>query len=429
MNLVSIGINHRTAPLEVREKLWFSAEEMRSVLPAIRDRWFSECFLVSTCNRTEIYGIPSAAIGNPPAVNNLGQYLIDAKSARSSVDKHHLYSLHSTFAVNHLLRVASGVDSMVVGDVQILSQLKEGFNLAQDQKTIGIFLNRLVQSAYRVGKRARTESTIGEGAVSISYAAVELAGKIFDSLSKKSALLVGAGETGELTARHLTGKGIGRLLITNRTRSKAEDVVTSLGGTVVDFDELSDTMTEVDIVITSVESQQPMITASQLADVMRKRSHRPLFIIDIGVPRNVEPAANAIENVFLHDLDALLGIVDQNLEKRKSEIPLVNSIILEELKEFYAWYSSLEVNPTIADLHTHFEEIRQNEVAKNVNRFSSPNDRELLDLVTKRIVNKLLHHPTTMLKNGHEEPDEVKRKRIHILRTLFGLNNDANKRS
>ncbi len=429
MNLVSIGINHRTAPLEVREKMWFSADEMRSILPTIRDRWFSECFLVSTCNRTEIYGIPSAANGNLPAVDNVGQYLIDAKSARSFVNKHHLYSMHSAFAVSHLFRVASGVDSMVVGDVQILSQLKEGFNLAQEQRTIGIFLNRLAQSAYRVGKRARTESTIGEGAVSISYAAVELAGKIFENLSKKSALLVGAGETGELTARHLTGKGIGRLFVTNRTRSKAEELVASLGGSVSDFDQWTTTMNEVDIVISSVESPQPIIMASQLANVMRKRSNRPLFIIDIGVPRNVEPSANAIENIFLHDLDALNGIVDQNLDKRKSEIPRVNGIILEGLKEFYGWYSSLEVTPTIADLHNHFEEIRQNEVTKNANRFSSANDRELLELVTKRIVNKLLHVPTTMLKNGHEESDEIKRKRIHILRALFGLNKDADKHS
>ena len=429
MNIVTIGINHRTAPLEVREKLWFSAEEMRTTLPLIRERWFSECFMVSTCNRTEIYGIPSISNGNLPAVESLGQFLIDAKSAEGHVSRNHLYSLHSASAVNHLFRVASGIDSMVVGDVQILSQLKEGFNLAQEKKTIGIFLNRLVQSAYRVGKRVRTESRIGEGAISISYAAVELASKIFENLSKKSALLVGAGETGELTARHLTGKGIGKLLITNRTRSKAQDLIASLGGSVADFDQLTNTMTEVDIVITSVESPQPIVTASQLSDVMKRRSNKPLFIIDIGVPRNVEPSANAIENLFLHDLDALLGIVDQNLEKRKSEIPTVNAIILEELKEFYAWYSSLEVNPTIADLHAHFEQIRQGEIAKHVNRFSSANDKELLELVTKRIVHKLLHVPTTMLKNGHEEPDEVKRKRIHILRTLFGLNKDATKHS
>ncbi|MBI4427929.1 MAG: glutamyl-tRNA reductase [Ignavibacteriales bacterium] len=429
MNLVTIGINHRTAPLEVREKLWYSADELRSVLSVIRDRWFSECFVVSTCNRTEVYGIPSASNGSLPTLDNLGQFLIDTKSAQGHVNRSHLYLLNSVSAVSHLFRVASGVDSMVVGDVQILNQLKEGFNLAQDQKTTGVFLNRLVQSAYRVGKRARTESHIGEGAVSISYAAVELASKIFENLSKKSALLVGAGETGELTARHLTGKGIGRLLIANRTREKAEELSGPLGGSAVGFDQLTSTMAEVDIVMTSVESQQPIITSAQLFDVMKRRLNKPLFVIDIGVPRNVERSAHAIENLFLHDLDSLLGIVDQNLEMRKAQIPKVNAIILEELKEFYAWYSSLEVNPTIADLHSHFEGIRRGEVSKHMNRFSSPNDRELLELVTKRIVNKLLHLPTTMLKNDHEEPDEVKRKRIHILRTLFGLNNDAKKDS
>jgi len=424
MNIVVVGINHRTAPLGVREKLWFSSEEMQDILPSIQERWFSECFMVSTCNRTEIYGIPSSLNGNPPTVESLGQFLIDSKSAQGHVHHNHLYLLRSAAAVNHLFKVVSGTDSQVVGDFQILNQIKEGFRLAQDRNTIGLLLNRLVQSAYHVGKRARSESRISEGAVSISYAAVELATKIFENLSKKSALLVGIGETGELTARHLAAKGIGKLLVTNRTRAKAENLTASLGGTVVEFEQLDDAMAVVDIILTSVESPHYIVTASQLSDVMKKRSHKPLCIIDIGVPRNVEPSANAIENIFLHDVDALSGAVDQNLQKRQLEIPKINLIIFEELRKFHGWYSSLEANPTIADLHTHFEDIRQSEVTKHVNRFSSESDKELLELVTKRIVNKLLHIPTTELKNGYDEPDEVKRKKIAILRALFGLNKE-----
>jgi glutamyl-tRNA reductase len=421
-NIVVIGINHRTAPLNVREKLWFSSDEIREILPVLKSKWFSECFLVSTCNRTELYGISSGSNGSLPGVDTVGQALIEAKSAGSIVESKHLYDIQASAAVNHLFKVASGVDSMVVGDVQILGQIKEAYTLGRQAQTVGMFLNRLLQSTLRVGKRSKTETRISEGAISVSYAAVELAERIFANLSKRTALLIGAGETGELTARHLVGKGIGKLLVANRTRAKAEELVGSLGGEVIEFDNFLSGLNGVDIIITSIDSPHFIITADRLAEEMRRRAHKPLIVIDMGVPRNVEPSANTIENVFVHDLDALGGIVARNLEQRRAEIPKVNEIILQELKDFYTWYKSLEVAPTIGDLHMHFEEIRRSEVEKHSARFSSVHDRELLDLVTKRIVNKLLHLPTTILKNGHEEPDDVKRKRIHVIRSLFGLN-------
>lgn len=422
INIAAIGINHRTAPLNVREKLWFSADEIRRILPMLKEKWFSECFFVSTCNRTELYGVSAGSNRYFPTVDSVGRALIDAKSAAGSVESKHLYALYSTAAVNHLFKVASGIDSMVIGDVQILSQIKEGYNIAREAQTVGIFLNRVLQSAFRAGKRTKAETRISEGAVSVSYAAVELAGKIFEDFSKKSALLIGAGEAGELTAKHLAAKRVGKLFITNRTRSKAEKLVSDIGGTVVDFENKLSELPLVDIIITSVNAPQFVLTARQLTEMMKRRAHKPLIVIDMGVPRNVEPSANTIENVFLHDLDVLSGIVDRNLAKRRAEIPKVNTIILEELKEFYNWHNSLEVAPTISDLHRHFEGIRRSEVEKNANRFTSASDKEFVDLVTKRIVNKLLHVPTTILKNGHEEPEEVKRKRIHIIRTLFGLN-------
>lgn len=422
INIAVIGINHRTAPLSVREKLWFSTDEIRKVLPMLKEKWFSECFLVSTCNRTELYGIYPESNGHFPALDSVGRTLIDAKSAGGLVESKHLYALYSTAAINHIFKVASGIDSMVIGDVQILSQIKEGYNIAREAQTVGIFLNRTLQSAFRAGKRTKAETRISEGAVSVSYAAVELVGKIFEDFSKKSALLIGAGEAGELTAKHLAAKRVGKLFITNRTRSKAVELVSDIGGTVVDFDNMLSELPLVDIVITSVNAPQFVLTALQLAEVMKQRAHRPLIVIDMGVPRNVEPSANTMENVFLHDIDVLGGIVDRNLAKRLAEIPKVNTIILEELKEFHDWYNSLEVAPTISDLHTHFEQIRRAEVEKNANRFTTGSDKELLDLVTKRIVNKLLYVPTSILKNGHEEPEEMKRKRIHIIRKLFGLN-------
>jgi len=424
MDLLVIGINHRTAPLEVREKLWLSAEEVRSALPQLRQQWFSECFVVSTCNRTEIYGIPASVNGGSPSLDSVGQFLIDLKAAGATVKLQHLYRLAAADAIRHLFRVAAGVDSMVVGDVQILGQVREGFALGLEQKTVGIFLNRLLQSTNRVGKRVRSETRIGEGAVSVSYAAVELASKIFEDLTQRSALLIGAGETGELAARHLQGKNIGGLFIANRTRAKAEEVAAALGAHAVDFDSIREKIQEVDIVVSCIGGSGYVLTRDEITDAMKKRLNRPLLVLDLGVPRNVDPSANKIGNVFLHDLDALAGIVRQNIEQRETEVPKAIAIVDEELGKFHAWYSSLEVHPTITDLHRHFEEIRQDEVQKHQNRFSSANDRELLDLVTRRIVNKILHAPTTELRNGSNESDEMKRKRIHIVRTLFGLRKD-----
>ncbi|MDE3057844.1 MAG: glutamyl-tRNA reductase [Bacteroidota bacterium] len=427
MNLVAVGINHRTAPLEVREKVWYSDDEIRHAVAELKNNLFSECFLISTCNRTELYGVPNN--GSPIAedyalADQLKDFLISFKSASAFVERKHFYHFFSVGTVQHLFKVASGIDSMVIGDIQILSQIKDGYTIAVEAKTTNTFTHRLVQAAYHVGKRTRTETRITEGAVSVSYAAVELANKIFSDLGKRSALLIGAGETGELTAKHLVGRGIGKLLVTNRTRSKAEELVASLGGEAVNFERLTQHLLHADIIISSVAAPQHILTKNDIGRAMKERAHRPLFIIDIGVPRNIEPSVNNVENVFLHDMDALSGIVDQNLQKRKAEIPKVNAIIFEELTEFHNWHESLQVNPTIADLRDYFEAIRQEEVVKNINRFS-PENRELLELVTKRIVNKLLHAPTTNLKNGSGESFEEKHTKLHIVRTLFGLSKEA----
>jgi len=424
MNLIAVGINHRTAPLEVREKLWMSEDEIRKAVANLKERVFAECFIVSTCNRTELYGLfkggAEAEAQTPSDVDALKDFLVEFKSAGDAVKHEHLYHMISTNAVNHLFKVASGIDSMVIGDVQILSQIKDGFNIASEQKSTGTFLHRLLQSAYHVGKRTRSETTIAEGAVSVSYAAVELANKIFSDLSKKSALLIGAGETGELTAKHLVGRGIGELFVANRTKSKAETLVAALGGKAVDFDTILPMLSRVDIVVSSVTSDGYLLTKNDVQKALKERSHKPLFVIDLGVPRNIDPEINKMENVFLYDLDGISRIIDQNLQKRKAELPRVNEIILEELTEFSSWYNSLQVSPTIQDLRAHFEQVRQEEVEKNINRFS-PEDKELVELVTKRIVNKLLHLPTTNLKNGNEESEEEKHKKLHIVRSLFGL--------
>jgi len=268
----------------------------------------------------------------------------------------------------------------------------------------------------------RTETTICEGAVSVSYAAVELAGKIFADLSKKTVLLIGAGETGELTLKHLQGKGIGSILVANRTRSRAEELVAAFGGTVVDYEQMLDGLRRADIVISSVNAPAYVVQPEDVSKVMKQRSNNPLFLIDIGVPRNVNPAARKIENVFLYDMDSLSAIVDRNVDRRRAEIPRVKSIIGVELESFLRWEKSLEVGPAIQEFREALELIRRTEVEKNANRFH-PEDRELLEMITRRIVNKILHQPTTVLKQGAEEGgnNAATIERVNALRELFGF--------
>jgi len=423
MNLLSIGISHHTAAVDIRERMWLSDDEAKEALRQLKERFLAECVLFSTCNRTELYGL---APEGGATEGDLKKFLIEFKNAADAVHEEHFLGVAAEEAVSHLFRVASGVDSMVIGDIQILNQVKEAFNLSREMDTMGPVMNRLMQAALHVGKRIRTETTICEGAVSVSYAAVELANKIFADLSKKSVLLIGAGETGELTLKHLVGRGIGQVKIANRTRAKAEALVASFGGSVLEYENMVEGLRTADIVVTSVSSPSYVVQPDDVHKVMKQRSNNPLFLIDIGVPRNVNPVARKIENVFLYDIDSLSAIVDKNLERRKAELPKVAAIVEAEKLEFFRWHNSLEVGPTIHDLREAFESIRQQEVEKNINRFKAE-DRDLVELLTKRILNKVLHQPTTMLRqgteNGNGEHDTL--LRIKALRELFGISQDG----
>jgi glutamyl-tRNA reductase len=418
MNLFSIGISHHTASVDIRERMYFSTDELPKVLAFLKERLFSECLLVSTCNRTELYGV----LRDPATEEqDVIATLINVKHAADTVQPAHFVSHQGGAALHQLFKVSSGTDSMVIGDIQILNQVKEAFQTARDAGNLGPLTNRLMQASLHVGKRVRTETPICEGAVSVSYAAVELASKIFSDLSRKSVLLIGAGETGELTLKHLVGKGIGKVRVANRTRARAEALVAEFGGEAVDYEQMLDALRAADIVITSVNSPSYVVQPEDVHKVMRQRGNNPLFIIDIGVPRNVNPAAKKIENVFVYDIDALSAIVDRNLEKRTAAIPAVTRIIREEMVDFLRWYKSLEVAPTIQDFRATLESIRQDEVQKHINRFTAE-DRELVELVTRRIVNKILHQPLTTLKEGAENGGDTETTvRTRVLRELFGL--------
>lgn len=425
MNLVCIGISHHTAPLELREKLWYSNEEILTALPLLKAQGFTECVLFSTCNRTELYAYADDAHAR---VESLKQFLLKQKSAEGTIQPAHLFSFAGQAVVEHLFKVAAGIDSMIMGDVQILAQIKSGFSLANQSTTAGFFMNKLFQSAFHVGKRSRSETHISEGAISVSYAAVELAQHIFDNLRKKSALVIGAGDTAQLTAKHLTGKGIGNLFITNRTAERAEALAKMVGGRAIPFNTFSEKLSDIDIIISSVQSEQYVLNRTDIEKIIRNRHTSALFLIDIGVPRNIDPAAKNVDNVFLYDLDSLNVMVNENIEKRKGEIPKIQDIISKEVGELERWNSSLQATPTIAALNELIEHIRKEEVEKNINRFESK-DRELVDLVTKRIVHKILHTPIVTLRNGHDDSQAEQRQKISLVRKLFGIDSEHKERS
>jgi glutamyl-tRNA reductase len=281
-------------------------------------------------------------------------------------------------------------------------------------------MKRVFDAAIRVGKRAITETEISEGAVTVSYAAVQLIEKIFSTLNKKSALIIGTGETGEIAAKHLRDRGIGRLALTNRTFEKAERLAKELNTAVFPFDSFKEHLHKFDIIVSATSSEGLIISKADVENAMKKRNYASMVIMDIAVPRDIDPSSADIDYVFYHDIDSLNIIVEQNLEKRKTEIPKVKAIIDEEVNGFFNWYNSLEATPTIKTLRDHFEMVRSEEVEKNINKFSEE-DREKLDIITKRIINKLLHHPTVELKKNNETNIDESAMKISIIRELFGI--------
>ena len=425
MNLVCVGISHNTAQHEMRERLWFSAEEIRTALPRIRSLGFSECVLFSTINRTELYAFGESS---DPRTESLIDFLRTEKNAKDTIPAAHFFSHVSSGAVEHLFRVASGIDSMIVGDVQVLAQVREGHALAQESGSAGFIMNKVFQSAFHVGKRASSESLISEGAISVSTAAVELAQRIFDDLSNKKALIIGAGETAQLTAKHLVGKGIGSLFITNRTSERAENLAATVGGTAIPFETFHDRLGEIDIIISSVQSDRHVLSAKDIRQIDKGRHRGALFVIDLGVPRTIDPFAKELENVFLYDLDSLNIMVSENITRRRAEVPKIQAIIAEEMAEFSRWHASLETNPTIAALTELIERIRSEEVADTVSGFEEK-DRERLEMVTKRIVKRILHTPITNLRDGHDSGLSDRLQKISVVRKIFGIDAEHKKRS
>lgn len=420
MNLLAISINHRTAPVELRESVFLKEDEIIAFIRMAKDILLKEGLVLSTCNRTEIFGVPvSPELSHP----KLRELLVSFKNAQS-ISGEHFQNFISRDAVKHLFSVATGIDSLLVGDNQVFKQVKDSIHIAEQAGFTGYFMHRLFDFAIRAGKRAISETKISDGAVTVSYAAVQLTEKIFSSLSKKSALIIGAGETGEIAAKHLADKGIGSLTVTNRTHEKAARLADELNAKVIHFPQFRESIHNFDIIISATASPEILITKNDVQNAIKKRNNNPLVLMDIAVPRDIDPESKKIDYVFYHDLDSLNVIVEQNLAKRKAEIPKVERIIEEELNNFSEWNNSLRAAPAIKDLRDFFEAIRNEEVERNKNKFSAE-DHEKLEIVTKRIINKILHHPTAELrKNDNLSGSNDAATKIGIIRELFGINSE-----
>ncbi len=399
MHLLLVGVSHRTAPVDLRERIDFSARGVEAAVVSLAARPSnSEAAILSTCNRAEVY---LAAADPDAAREDVVDFLREFHGVEPEEVRPHLYELQDADAAKHLFRVASGLDSLVVGEPQILGQVKDAYGVASAQQSCGPLLNKLFHSSFLAGKRVRTETSLGEGAVSVSYAAVSLARKIFGKLEDRVVVVVGAGEMGKLTAVHLKAQGIRRMVITSRTMSHASALAESIGASAVPWERLHAALGEADIVITATGAKLPILVRSDVAAIMKPRRNRPLFLIDIAVPRDVDPAAGDLDQVFLYNIDDLQAIVQENLTRRAAEMTRAEGIVAEEVDRFAAWLRSRGAIPTVVALRQRFESIRRSELDRLQHKLSGlpPDARARVDEVTRLIVEKLLLTPTEQLKS------------------------------
>lgn len=420
MEVLLVGINHRTAPVDVRERLACPTSEIGAELKRLLSATpVEEAVLVSTCNRVEVYCASEKPL---EASESVRAFLSEHRGiSRDDLDPH-LYTRIGAEAVWQLFRVSSSLDSMVLGEPQILGQIKDAYRIAATHGGTRTLLNKLFHRAFQAAKRVRTETRIGAYAVSVASTAVELASKIFGDLTDRTVLLVGAGDMGELTAQHLLGAGVTKFRIANRTFSAAEALAQQFGGVPAPLENLAEELQLADIIIATTGAPKPIITQSMAQAALKSRKNRPMFFIDIAVPRDIEPKVNRLENAYLYDIDDLQGISDRNLKERESEAARAESLIRMEVEKFEAWRATLEVVPTIVELRTRFEAIAKAELQKALLSVPDAGEKEkkALELLAHNIIGKLLHPPTTMLKKCSEEGDaEVSR----ACRTLFCLEN------
>jgi glutamyl-tRNA reductase len=422
MHIIVVGLNHKTAPVELREQVSISDIDIDDVLSGFREtHTIHESVVLSTCNRTEVYAVVSSKRAGEDYLT-----LFLAKRAGVSGDElaPHLYVKTGEAAVVHLFRVVSGLDSLVIGETQILGQVKNAFLQAADVGATGALFNQLFRKAIQVGKRAQSETTIGQHPVSVSYAAVQLAKKIFGDLGGRKAVVLGAGKMSTLAAQYLSAAGVGELMIANRTLSRAEDLARSVGGRAILWEEVASCVATADIVISSTGAKSHVLTADALERTMSKRSSRPIAFIDIAVPRDIDPEIRRFKNVYLYDIDDLEGVVSASLAERERQVARVESMIREALDEFSTWLTEQEVVPLIAAIREKGMAI-QASVMESLER-KLPNlterERQILQKHTKSIVNQILRDPIQNMKELAIASGGA--KHVEVFAELFGISKD-----
>ncbi len=424
MKIFLLGTNHQSAPLELRECLAVE-DPVPPLQKLVAGDEIEEAVLLSTCNRVEVVALtrkPEDARHrlHPFFSRDLGgvEEVADEADLRE-----HLYEHSGGDAVGHVMRVASALDSMVVGEPQILGQTKEAYRTAVECGACGPILGRLFQSAFAAAKRVRSETRVGERPVSVARVAVELAQNIFEDFTDKQALLVGAGEMIEMALRTLRGKGLESIAVANRTPERAAQLAAEFGATAHGLDELPDLLRQADVVLTSIGGARPILTPSLVSDALRARRNRPIFVIDIGVPRNADPEINDLDNVYLYDIDDLASVADDNAEERRRETVRAEAIVVEERQRFDGWFTALRAVPTIRHLCARVEEVRQHQVDRALARnFIEEGQREAVDALTRSIVKKILHAPISRLRREAEREEGM--AYLEAARVLFDLDAD-----
>ncbi len=420
--LILVGLNHRTAPVEVREKLAFSREEAEAVSAGLRTlEGMEELVLLSTCNRTEVLAAAGNGIGPDTARRIIRDYLGKSRSLEPSEIDRYLYSHHGLNAVRHLFRVASSLDSMMVGEPQILGQVKEAYNVAAQAGSLGPRLDPLLQRAFAVAKKIRTQTQISRNPVSVAYAATDLAGKIFGSLANRSVMILGAGKMADLAARHLMRFGVQSILVASRTLHHARDLAQSYNGVPITLDRFREHLPTVDIVISSTAAPHYILSKDDGLRLMKARRGRPIFFVDIAVPRDIDPGLNDIDNVYLYNIDDLQKVVDSGVEERRREAVRAEEIIESEVMQFQARAGAREAAPTIVALREKIHRLAEEELQRfrsGLGPLTAEQERTLRAMMSS-LVNKVLHGPTREAKKAGASPAGA--DAIELIRRMFGL--------
>jgi len=416
--IIAFGISHHVAPVEIRERVAIGENELPEALRQLGEKSsIHEVVILSTCNRTEIYAFASEVHQQR---QQLLEFLTTLRPDIADASENVFYFYEGREAVSHLFKVAAGMDSMIIGEAQILGQVKEAFYQAQEVGTAGTVLNKLFLFAIAAGKRVRAETALGRGAISVASAAVELTQKIFRDLTRRKALIIGAGETGMLVARHLQEKNVGEIYVTNRTAERAEKLAQQLRLKVLPWESFSTRLADMDIIIGATRAPHYILTVEQHGEVISHHGSDPRLLIDIAVPRDFEERLKKMPNVILQDIDDLQGIVATNLERRRQEIPAATRIVDEEVEKFQQWRQSLQVKPTIIALQKRLQALREAELEKFKHRVS---DEEFahLERITQNLVNKILHLPLVKLREYSNNGGGLNLTRIDVIKEIFGL--------